>query len=183
MNENGLLILIQAVFESRECVGECYLYVYVLILFRIRNANSQPFFSRSFFFVNSEPNAGHTIYRTFTYFPNAGVNMDRTSCSRTWPQLPPWHPGILPVQRVNKLSIPQIHDDKTEILLIGSVPRIDLPSSLRVGHSSIPFSNAARNLGVIFDRPACIEGTGEQTLSTCLPADQVDRFSQIESFF
>ena len=80
---------------------------------------------------------------------------------------------------MNKLNIPQIRDDKTEILLIGSVPRIDLPSSLRVGHSSIPFSNAARNLGVIFDRPACIEGTGEQILSTCLPADQVDRFNPI----
>ena len=41
--------------------------------------------------------------------------------------------------------------DKTEILLIGSAPGIDLPSSLCVGHSDIPFFNAARNLGVIFD--------------------------------
>ncbi len=48
----------------------------------------------------------------------------------------------------NKL---QLNDDKTEILLIGSAPGIDLPSSLCVGHSDIPFSNAARNLGVIFD--------------------------------
>ena len=48
----------------------------------------------------------------------------------------------------NKL---QLNDDKTEILLIGSAPGIDLPSSLCVGHSDIPFSNAAHNLGVIFD--------------------------------
>ena len=47
----------------------------------------------------------------------------------------------------NKL---QSNDDKTEICLIGSAPRIDLPSSLCVGHSDIPFSNAAHNLGVRF---------------------------------
>ena len=41
--------------------------------------------------------------------------------------------------------------DKTEILLIGSAPGIDLPFSLCVGHSDIPISNAAHNLGVIFD--------------------------------
>ena len=46
----------------------------------------------------------------------------------------------------NKL---QSNDDKTEICLIGSAPRIDLPSSLCVGHSDIPFSSAACNLGVI----------------------------------
>ena len=45
----------------------------------------------------------------------------------------------------------QVNDDKTELLLTGSAPGIDLPSSLCVGHSDIPFSNAARNLGVIFD--------------------------------
>ena len=44
----------------------------------------------------------------------------------------------------------QLNDDKTESLLIGSAPGFDLPSSLCVGHSDIPFSNAARNLGVIF---------------------------------
>ena len=48
----------------------------------------------------------------------------------------------------NKL---QLNDVKTEILLIGSAPGIDLPSSLCVGPSDIPFSNAARNLGAIFD--------------------------------
>ena len=48
----------------------------------------------------------------------------------------------------NKL---QLNDDKTGILLIGSAPGIDLPSSLCVGHSDIPFSNATHNLGVIFD--------------------------------
>ena len=48
----------------------------------------------------------------------------------------------------NKL---QKNDDKVEILLIGSAPGIDLPSSVRVGQSDISFSNAARNLGVIFD--------------------------------
>ena len=48
----------------------------------------------------------------------------------------------------NKL---QLNDNKTEVLLIGSAPGIDLPSSVCVGHSDIPFSNEARNLGVIFD--------------------------------
>ena len=47
---------------------------------------------------------------------------------------------------LNKL---QLHDDKTEILLIGSAPGIDPPSSQSAGHSDIPISNAARNLGVI----------------------------------
>ena len=48
----------------------------------------------------------------------------------------------------NKL---QSDDDKTEILLIGSAPRTDLPSSVRVGQSEISFSGVACNLGVIFD--------------------------------
>ena len=43
----------------------------------------------------------------------------------------------------NKL---QLNDDKTEILLIGSAPEIDLPSSVHVGRSDISFSSAARNL-------------------------------------
>ena len=47
---------------------------------------------------------------------------------------------------LNKL---QLHDDKTEILLIGSALGIDPPSSQSAGHSDIPISNAARNLGVI----------------------------------
>ena len=46
----------------------------------------------------------------------------------------------------NKL---QLNDDKTEILLIGSAPGIDLPSSVRVGQRDISFSSAAHNLGVI----------------------------------
>ena len=50
---------------------------------------------------------------------------------------------VLVVQ--NKL---QLNDDKTEILLISSAPGIDPPSSVRVGHSDISFSSAARNLGV-----------------------------------
>ena len=45
----------------------------------------------------------------------------------------------------------QWNNEKTEILLIGSAPGIDLPSSVRVSHSDILFSSAARNLGVIFD--------------------------------
>ena len=47
----------------------------------------------------------------------------------------------------NKL---QLCDEKTEILLIGSVPGTDLPSLLRVDLRDIPFSNAARNLDVVF---------------------------------
>jgi len=72
----------------------------------------------------------------------------------------------------------QLNDDKTEILLTGSTPGIDLPSSVCVGHSDIPFSSAARNLGAI-----CIKGTGEQTLSNCILGDQADPFSPTLSFF
>ena len=61
----------------------------------------------------------------------------------------------------NKL---QLNDHKTEILLIGSVLGIDLPSSLCVGHGDIPFSNAARNLGVIFDSQLALK---EQVNKLC----------------
>ena len=61
----------------------------------------------------------------------------------------------------NKL---QLNDDKTEILLIGSATGIDLLSSLCVGHSGIPFSNAARNLGVIFDSQLALK---EQVNKLC----------------
>ena len=45
----------------------------------------------------------------------------------------------------------QLNDDKRDILLIRSVPGIDLPSSVRVDQIDISFSSAARNLGIIFD--------------------------------
>ena len=54
----------------------------------------------------------------------------------------------------NKL---QLNDDKTEIILIGSAPGTDLPSSLCVGPSDIPFSSADRNLGVIFDNQLALK--------------------------
>ena len=40
---------------------------------------------------------------------------------------------------------------KTDIPLISLAPGIDFPSSLGGGRSDIPFSSAARNLGVVFD--------------------------------
>ena len=80
----------------------------------------------------------------------------------------------------NKL---QLNEDKTEIHLIGSAPGTDLPFSLYVGQSDIPFSNAARNLGVIFDSQLALKEQIEQTLSTCIPGDQADRFSPTVSFF
>ena len=80
----------------------------------------------------------------------------------------------------NKL---QLNDDKTEILLTGSAPGIDLPSSLCVGQSGIPFSNGACNLGVIFDSQLALKEQIEQTLSTCIPGDQADRFSPTVSVF
>ena len=61
----------------------------------------------------------------------------------------------------NKL---QLNDDKTEILLIGSAPGIDFPSSVCVGHSDISFSSAARNLGVIFDSELALK---EQVNKPC----------------
>ena len=54
--------------------------------------------------------------------------------------------------------------DKTEILLMGSARGTDLPSSLCVGHSDLPFSNAARNLGVIFDSQLALK---EQVNKLC----------------
>ena len=61
----------------------------------------------------------------------------------------------------NKL---QLNDDKTEILLIGSAPGINLPSSVRVGLSDISFFSAARNLGVIFDSELALK---EQVNKLC----------------
>ena len=61
----------------------------------------------------------------------------------------------------NKL---QLNDDITEILLIGSAPEIDLPSSVRAGQSDISFSSAARNLGVIFDSELALK---EQVNKLC----------------
>ena len=60
----------------------------------------------------------------------------------------------------------QVNDDKTELLLIGSAPGIDLPSSLCVGHSDIPFSNTARKIGVIFDSQLALK-------------EQVNKLSQL----
>ena len=54
----------------------------------------------------------------------------------------------------NKL---QLNDGKIEILLIGSAPGIDLPSSVHVGQSDISFSSAAPNHGVIFDSELALE--------------------------
>ena len=61
----------------------------------------------------------------------------------------------------NKL---QLNDDKTEIVLMGSAPGIDLLSSVRVGQSGISFSGAARNLGLIFD---CEFALKEQVNKLC----------------
>ena len=63
-------------------------------------------------------------------------------------------------------------------LLLG----INLPSSLCVGHSDIPFSNAACNLGVILTASLHWRNS-EQTLSTCIPGDQADLFSPTVFFF
>ena len=76
----------------------------------------------------------------------------------------------------------QLNDDKTEIFLKGSVPEIDLPSSLCVGHSDIPFSSAVRNLGVIFDSQLALKEQVNK-LSTCIHGDQADGFSPTVSFF
>ena len=65
----------------------------------------------------------------------------------------------------NKLKL---NDDKAEILLIGSAPGIDLPSSPCGDQSDIPFSDAARNLGVIFDSQLALKEQVNK-LSTCLP--------------
>ena len=63
----------------------------------------------------------------------------------------------------NKLHL----NDKTEILPTGSASGIDLPSSLHVSHSNNPFSSAARNLLVIFDRQLALK-------------DQVNKLAYLE---
>ena len=79
--------------------------------------------------------------------------------------------------------------NKTEILLIVSAPGIDPPSlcvgqsdTLCVGQSDIPFSNEARNLGVICDSQLALKEQVNK-LSTCLPGDQADWFKLTISFF
>ena len=82
---------------------------------------------------------------------------------------------VLVVQ--NKL---QLNDDKTEILLIGSAPEIDLPSSVRVGHSDISFSSAARNLGAMFDSELALK---EQVNKLCqLAYLEIRRISSIQQY-
>ena len=49
-----------------------------------------------------------------------------------------------------------------QILLTGSAAGIDLPSSVHVGQSDIPFSSATHNLGIMFLQWPRTEGTGEQ---------------------
>ena len=61
----------------------------------------------------------------------------------------------------NKL---QLNDDKTEILLIGCAPGINVPSSVHVGQSDVSFSSAARNLFVIFDSELALK---EQVNKLC----------------
>ena len=65
----------------------------------------------------------------------------------------------------NKL---QLNDYKTGILLIGSAPGIDFPSSVRVGRSDISFSSAARTLGVLFDSELALQ---EQVNKLCQLAE------------
>ena len=51
-----------------------------------------------------------------------------------------------------------------------------------MGQSDIPFSNIARNPGVIFDSQLALEEQVNK-LSICIPGDQADRFSPTLSFF
>ena len=75
----------------------------------------------------------------------------------------------------------QVNDDKTELLLIGSAPGIDLPSSLCVGHSDIPFSNTARKIGVIFDSQLALK---EQVNKLCqLAYLEIRRSVQSDTIF
>ena len=68
-------------------------------------------------------------------------------------------------------------NDKTEILLTGSAPGTDLPSSLCVGQSVISFPSAAHNLGVIFDSQLTLK---EQVNKLCqLAYLEIRRFSLI----
>ena len=60
----------------------------------------------------------------------------------------------------NKL---QLNEDKTEVLLV-STKCPDLPTSMRVGQTDIPFARSARNLGVIFDNELSME---EQVNKVC----------------
>ena len=77
----------------------------------------------------------------------------------------------------NKL---QLNDDKTDILLIGSAPGTDLPASLCVGQSDIPFSSAAHNLGVIFHSQLALK---EQVNKLCqLAYTEIRRIGSIRQY-
>ena len=58
-----------------------------------------------------------------------------------------------------------------QVLLIGSAPGIDLPSSVCVGQNDISFSSAVRNLGVIFDSELALKEQVNKLLSTGLSGD------------
>ena len=78
----------------------------------------------------------------------------------------------------NKL---QLNDDKTEILLIGSAPGIDLSTSVRVSQSDISFFSASRNLGVIFDSELALK---EQVNKLCqLAYLEIEGSVQSDSIF
>ena len=77
----------------------------------------------------------------------------------------------------NKL---QLNDDKIEILLIGSAPGINLPSSIHVGQSDISSSSAAHNLGVIFDSELALK---KQVNKLCqLAYLEIRRISSIQQY-
>ena len=78
----------------------------------------------------------------------------------------------------NKLPL---NDDKTGILLIGSAPGINLPSSVRVGQSDIYVSSSARNLGVIFDSELALKE--QRTNSVNWLIWRLERSVQSDSIF
>ena len=66
---------------------------------------------------------------------------------------------------------------------MGSAPGTDVPFSLSVGHSDVPFSNAARNLGVIFDsRPALKEQVNKLCQLAYLEIRRIGSIRQYLSF-
>ena len=77
----------------------------------------------------------------------------------------------------NKL---QLNDDKTESLMTGFAPGINLPSSVCVGHSDILSSNATHNLGVILDSQLALKE--QVNIRYQLAYLEIKRFSSIRRY-
>ena len=67
------------------------------------------------------------------------------------------------------LNLLKLNDNKTEALLVGTRTNLTQvkETQIRVGQSTIEFSDRVKNLGVIFDRELSMEANVSQTIRSC----------------